>query len=96
MTYVRTPEGCEVDFLARDATARQHGVSADAYTVQLLDRHLPCGSDAAELVSLLQSWMDEEDAGEQRDTGEYLVRALDGDRLSDRRFFPQKHKGFTW
>ena len=76
--------------------AGQHGVSADAYAVQLLDRHLPCGSDAAELVSLLQSWMDEEDAGEQRDTGEYLVRALDGDRLSDRRFFPQKHKGFTW
>lgn len=76
--------------------ARQHGVSADAYTVQLLDLHLPCGNDASELVSLLQSWMDEEDAGEQRDTGEYLVRALDGDRLSDRRFFPQEHKGLTW
>ena len=58
------------------------------------------GSDlfknAAEFVSLLQSWMDEEDAGEQRDTGEYLVRVLDGDRLSDRRFFPQEHKGLTW
>ena len=52
--------------------------------------------NAAELVSLLQSWMDEEDAGEQRYTGEYLVRALDGDRLSDRRFFPQEHKGLTW
>ena len=76
--------------------AGPRGVSADAYTVRLLDLHLPCSSDAAELVSLLQSWMDEEDAGEQRDTGEYLVRVLDGDRLSDRRLFPQEHKGLTW
>jgi len=76
--------------------ARQHGVSANAYTVQLLDRHLPCCSDNAALLSLLQTWMDEEDAGEQRDTGEYLLRALDGDRLSNRRFFPQEHKGLTW
>jgi hypothetical protein len=48
-------------------------------------------------VSLLQSWIDEEDdAGEQRDTGEYLVRALDEDRLSGRQLFPAEHKGVTW
>lgn len=57
--------------------ARQHGVPVDAYTVQLLDRHLPGDRQAGALVSLLQSWMAEENGGEQQDTGEYLVRALD-------------------
>ena len=76
--------------------ARQYGVPVGAYTVQLLDRHLPGDRQAGDLVTLLQSWMDDEDGGEQRDTGEYLVRALDGDRLSDRRLFPPEQKGLTW
>ena len=76
--------------------ARQRGVPVDAYTVQLLDRHLPGDRQAGALVSLLQSWMDEENDGEQRDTGEYLVRALDDDRLSNRRLFPHEQKGLTW
>ncbi|MCY4634201.1 MAG: hypothetical protein OXG04_06790 [Acidobacteria bacterium] len=77
--------------------ARKHGVSADEYTLRLLDRHVPGDAQAAALVSLLQSWIDEEDgAGEQRETGEYLVRALDEDRLSGRQLFPIEHKGVTW
>lgn len=76
---------------------RHHGLSADAYTVQLLDRHLPCDSRAADLAALLQSWMDDEDdAAAQRETGEYLVRALDEDRLSERRLFPTERMGVTW
>lgn len=77
--------------------AQRHGVSADAYTMQLLDRHLPCDGHAAPLVSLLQSWIDaEDDAEEQRETGDHLVRALDEDRLSSRPLFPTEHKGVTW
>ena len=77
--------------------ARKHGVSADEYTLWLLDRHVPGAGQAAALVSLLQSWIDEkDDAGEQRETGEYLVRALDEDRLSGRQLFPTEHKGVTW
>ena len=77
--------------------AEHHGVSTDAYTLQLLDRHLPCGGSAADLVSLLQSWMDvNDDADEQRETGDYLVRALDEDRPSGRRLFPSEQKGVTW
>ena len=77
--------------------AQHHGVSADAYTLQLLDRLLPCDGQASDLVSLLQSWIDgEDDAGEQRETGEHLVRALDEDRLSGRPLFPTGHKGVTW
>jgi hypothetical protein len=38
-------------------------------------------------IELLRSWRDG-DAEEQRETWEYLRRALDEDRLSDRKFFP--------
>ncbi|MEG4273373.1 MULTISPECIES: hypothetical protein [unclassified Microcoleus] len=37
--------------------------------------------------------MDEEDAEEQQETGEYLIHALDEDRLSDRQLFPIELKG---
>ena len=40
--------------------------------------------------------MGEEGAGEQRETIEYLVRALDEDRLSDRKLFPKELKGKSW
>ena len=45
---------------------------------------------------LIRSWMDEEGAGEQRETIEYLVRALDEDRPSDRKLFPGELKGKSW
>jgi hypothetical protein len=40
-----------------------------------------------ELIQLLRSWR-EGDEQEQHDTWEYLKRALDEDRLSDRKLFP--------
>ena len=48
------------------------------------------------MVNLLQSWMDEEDAEEQQETGEYLIQALDEDSLSERKLFPIELKGVTW
>lgn len=45
----------------------------------------------AEIIRLLQSWREEdeeEDEQEQRATWEELKRALDEDRLSDRKLFP--------
>jgi putative addiction module CopG family antidote len=47
-------------------------------------------------VKLLQSWIDDEDIEEQQETGQYLIRALDEDRLSDRKLFPVEMKGVTW
>lgn len=38
--------------------------------------------------NLLQSWIDDEDGEEQQETGQYLIDALDKDRLSDRQLFP--------
>lgn len=76
--------------------AEQQGLSADVYTLQLLDKHIPSGTYRQELITLLQSWIDEEAPSEQKETGEYLVHALDEDRLSDRKLFPPEHKGITW
>ena len=42
------------------------------------------------LIALLESWLDatEEEAEEQWETWEWLKRALDEDRPSDRKLFP--------
>ena len=51
---------------------------------------------AAGLVQLVQSWVDEGDADEQRETLEYLIHALDEDRLSSRKLFPKELQGKSW
>jgi len=76
--------------------ADRQGIPADEYVLHLLNKHLPPEDRRAELVALLQSWMDEGNAEEQKETGEYLVRVLDEDRLSDRKLFPPELKGVTW
>ena len=48
------------------------------------------------LGSLMQSWMNDESAEEQRETIEFLVRALDEDRPSDGKLFPGELKGKSW
>ncbi len=47
-------------------------------------------------IALLQSWIYAEDKTEQRETGDYLIQALDADRLSDRQLFPPELEGVTW
>ncbi len=76
--------------------AEQQGLSADALAVRLLEQHLPPAERRAELVALLQSWIDGDDTAEQQETGEYLIRVLDEDRLSHRKLFPPELKGVTW
>jgi hypothetical protein len=76
--------------------AKRHGLSLDTYTLHLLDKSLPPKDRRTELVTLLQSWMDEGDPEEQQETGEYLIRALDEDRLADRPLFPPDLKDVTW
>lgn len=78
------------------AEAERRGLSADECARQLLAGSLPPTGARAELVALLQSWIDEEDGGEQKETGDYLIRALDEDRLSDRKLFPPELEGVTW
>ena len=61
-----------------------------------MDEHLRSTAPREELLALLQTWIDEDDAGEQQETGEYLIRALDEDRASERKLFPPELKGVSW
>jgi hypothetical protein len=76
--------------------AERHGLSPDAYTVQMLERHLVPDQRRGEVVALLQSWIDASDTEEQRETGDFLIRALDEDRPSERKLFPPEMEGVTW
>lgn len=90
---VQLPEDLE---LRLTEEAERRGLGPEAYAVQLLEEHVP-PSDRAERVSaLLRAWIEEGDPGEQRETGEYLIRALDEDRPRERPHFPEALKGVTW
>ncbi|MDY6941294.1 MAG: hypothetical protein SWY16_27020 [Cyanobacteriota bacterium] len=76
--------------------AQERGLSTEAYTLQLLEEWIEVEQKRLESVKRLQSWIDDGDAEEQQETGEYLINALDEERLSDRPFFPVELKGKTW
>ena len=76
--------------------ANQQGVSIEALTLQLLTSSILDKQKQAEAVNLIQSWIDDEDVEEQQETGQFLIQALDEDRLSERKLFPIEMKGITW
>jgi hypothetical protein len=76
--------------------ANRQGVDLAQYALRVLDQHLPPPDRRDALVAMLQSWVEEGDAKEQQETGDHLVRALDEDRLSDRKLFPPELEGVTW
>jgi hypothetical protein len=76
--------------------ADRRAIAVDAYALQLLAQSLPRPDRNAATIKLLQSWIDEGDAAEQKETGEYLIRALDEDRLANRPLFPSESQGVTW
>ncbi len=76
--------------------ARELGISLEAMTLQVLTNSISTKQKQTQAVNLLQSWLDDEDVEEQQETGQYLIRALDEDRLSDRKLFPLELKGVTW
>jgi hypothetical protein len=76
--------------------AERQGLTAAEYTIQVLEAQLPSIDRRRELIALLQTWIDQDDAAEQQENGEQLIRALDEDRLSDRKLFPPELQGVTW
>jgi hypothetical protein len=76
--------------------AEQQGISVEAYTSQLLTEYVSTKEKQGKLVNLLQSWLDDDVFDEQQETGDYLIQALDEDRLSDRKLFPTELQGKTW
>ncbi|CCI13413.1 conserved hypothetical protein [Microcystis aeruginosa PCC 9806] len=73
-------------YLSQKATEK--GISLEAYVLKLLKDTILEQEKQTKLVNLPQSWIDEEDEQEQKETGEYLIEALDQDRLSERPLFP--------
>lgn len=76
--------------------AGQHGLSMDALALQLLSDSILAKQKQNEAISLLQSWIDDDDVEDQQETGQYLIQKLDEDRLSERKLFPLEMKGITW
>ena len=76
--------------------AKQQGLSVETYTLHILQEYILSKEKQSKLVNALQSWIDEGDTDEHKETGEYLIHALDKDRLSDRKLFPVELKGITW
>jgi hypothetical protein len=76
--------------------AEQQGISVEAFTLQYLTEQILRDEKQTSLIKLLDSWLNEEDAEEQKETGEFLINALDEDRLSKRQLFPSSMKGVSW
>ncbi|WP_341529732.1 hypothetical protein WKK05_10665 [Nostoc sp. UHCC 0302] len=76
--------------------AKQQGLSVETYTLQVLQEYILPKEKQSKLVNVLQSWMNESNSDEHQETGEYLIHALDEDRLSERKLFPVELKGVTW
>jgi hypothetical protein len=69
--------------------ARRKGLSPATVTLELLDRHLPAADRRAALIALLQQWQVEDQALTEAEAAanRSVLRAIDEDRLSDRKLF---------
>ncbi|MFM7885117.1 MAG: hypothetical protein ACKPCM_00125 [Pseudanabaena sp.] len=76
--------------------ANQQGISIESVTLELLTSLIVLRQKQTKAINLLQSWIDDEDINEQKETGQYLINSLDEDRLSDRKLFPVEMKGISW
>ena len=83
-------------FVLRVLEAQFRSEGDDAGSPELAPARETGGSDAFHsadnrrdaVVAMLRRWREADDAAEQRETGEYLTRALDEDRLSFRKLYP--------
>jgi hypothetical protein len=76
--------------------ADQQQISIEVMTIQLLTQSALSRQKQTAAVAMIQSWIDDADEEEQQETGQYLINALDEDRLSDRKLFPPELKGISW
>jgi len=71
--------------------AARRGISADACAIQTLDQHLPRPLDErrAAAIAMLQRWAQDVENLSEREMAENaaVLRAIDEDRLSDRKLF---------
>jgi site-specific recombinase len=76
--------------------AIEQGLSTEDYAMQLLTTAIPSTEKNTKLANLLQRWIDQGDAEEQQETGDYLIQSLDADRKGDRPLYPVEMKGVSW
>lgn len=67
--------------------AQQQGLSVETYALELIQKSILQKEKQLKIVNVLQSWIDESDEQEQQETGEYLINALDENRLSNSNIF---------
>jgi len=82
--------------LRLSSAAQAQGTTPESYALAAIEKDLSDEVRRKSAVALLRSWRDPALAAEQKETGEYLIRALDEDRTSDRKLFPPELKGITW
>jgi hypothetical protein len=80
------------------AEADRRGLSPDACAAQVLDQHLPPADPKAAADAWYEQWMAEAGAATPADEAdaEAFFKALDEDRPSYRKLFPDELKGITW
>ena len=78
--------------------ANRHGTPPEQYVLRLLEEYVSRTERERreKAIALVQSWIDDGDEKEQKETFEYLVRVLDEDRTSARKLFPEELKGVSW
>jgi len=71
------------------AAASRNGQPPDEYAVQLLDQHLPPAEPNRGAAQMLLGWAKEDEAMTDAESAENekILRAIDVDRLSDRKLF---------
>jgi hypothetical protein len=79
----------------------EQGLTVEEYALRLLEAHVPQSHLTAEerrkkLAEAIEFWINDDDPEEQRETGEYLIRALNESRAGGRLLFPEELKGITW
>ena len=81
-----------------EAEADRRGLSAEVYAAKLLDQHLPPLDAQAAVDTWYAQWMAEAAVATPEDeaTAEAFFQALDEDRPSIRKLFPDELKGVTW
>jgi hypothetical protein len=75
--------------------AARRGQSIVACATDLLEQSVPGLTRNQRLIETLKRF-EEGDAAEQRETGDFLIQALDEDRPSYRKLFPPELEGKTW
>ena len=84
----------ELELRLRDEATRRR-VPAETCAVQLLEQMLLPTQRAAALRAMFDQW-EAEDRANDNEADDDFFRALDDDRPSNRKLFPDELKGITW